>query len=258
MNQDCVTFLKNSTLKFDLIFADSPFNIGQDYQGYNDKLDRAKFVNFTCKWIKSCWDSLSPTGVLALHGPDDLAEMYLNCGRAYGMTRIDWVNWHFNFNQNTAVAKARRFGCTRCHCLVFAKDPNQWTFNAEDVLVPSLRKSVYKDKRTNEDNEQYEGGGEKVPGSVWGIRSDGTNWGRIQGNNKERVPECPNQLPERYLERLIRAYSNAGDSVYDPFGGSGTTITVAAALGRQATTTEICPKTCRLIEKRLDLGAVRI
>lgn len=264
--------MKNSTLKFDLIFGDPPFNIDQDYQGYNDKIDRATFVNFTCQWIKACWDSLSPTGVLALHGPDDLAEMYLNCGRAFGMTRIDWINWHYNFNQNPSIKTAKRFGCTRCHLIVFAKDPNEWTFNAVDVKVDSLRRSVYKDKRANPNDEDYEGGGSKVPGSVWGIPSDGANFGRVQGNSRERWtlkpdqvatadgPQCshPNQLPERYLERIVRAFSNPEDRFLDAFGGSGTGITVAAALGREATTTEICPICCRSIENRLKRGAIRV
>ncbi|MEE8459466.1 MAG: site-specific DNA-methyltransferase, partial [Phycisphaerales bacterium] len=43
-----------------------------------------------------------------------------------------------------------------------------------------------------------------------------------------------NQIPEVYLERVIRACSNPGDLVLDPFLGSGTTGTVARALGRRS------------------------
>jgi DNA modification methylase len=71
--------------------------------------------------------------------------------------------------------------------------------------------------------------GKRVPMDVW----YGANWGRIQGNNKERRHGHDNQLPEAYLERVILATSNEGDLVLDPFVGSGTTATVARAYGRR-------------------------
>jgi site-specific DNA-methyltransferase (adenine-specific) len=98
----------------------------------------------------------------------------------------------------------------------------------------------------------------RLPGTVWGVPSDGQYWGRVQGNNKERSPGHPNQLPEVYLERLIRAYTNPGDKVLDPFGGSGTTAVVAQALGRDCTTIDISMGNCKSIEARLQKGAVRI
>jgi len=42
------------------------------------------------------------------------------------------------------------------------------------------------------------------------------------------------QKPERLLERIILASSNPGDLVLDPYCGSGTTVAVAARLGRRA------------------------
>ena len=105
-----------------------------------------------------------------------------------------------------------------CHCLLFAKD-QQYTWNPDSVLVQSDRRTKYNDKRVHE----TERGGTRVPFTVWGIPSDGEYWGRVQGTNKERWRNHPNQLPIRYLQRLLFAYTNAGDSVLDPFCGSGTT-----------------------------------
>ncbi len=68
----------------------------------------------------------------------------------------------------------------------------------------------------------------------------------------------PNQLPEVYLERLLRAYTNPGDRVCDPFGGSGTTAVVADALGRDCVTCDISPENCESILERLKLGAIRV
>jgi DNA modification methylase len=55
---------------------------------------------------------------------------------------------------------------------------------------------------------------------------------RIQGNAIEKV-NYPTQKPEALLERIIKASSNEGDLVADPFGGSGTMAAVAEKLGRK-------------------------
>jgi DNA modification methylase len=88
----------------------------------------------------------------------------------------------------------------------------------------------------------------RVPGNVWGIPSDGEYWGRVQGNSKERRQGHPNQLPEVYLERLIRAYTDENDIVVDPFVGSGTTPVVARALKRRFWgVTSLRPTSCPLV-----------
>jgi DNA modification methylase len=92
---------------------------------------------------------------------------------------------------------------------------------------------------------------------VWG--ADGEQyWGRVQGNSQERRDGHPNQLPEVYLERVIRGLSNPGDLVLDPFLGSGTTCTVARALGRRSIGVEISPVFDASAFDRIQQGAVRV
>ena len=76
---------------------------------------------------------------------------------------------------------------------------------------------LYKDK----DNRYYTMVGAR---SVWQIDALGKN-------AKERTG-YPNQKPNALLERIIRASSNVGDLVLDPFSGSGTTADVAYDLER--------------------------
>ena len=131
-----------------------------------------------------------------------------------------------------------------------------YTWNPDDVLVESDRATTYNDRRT----EETERGGKRLPFTVWGVESDGPYWGRVTGgrSNRERCPHSPNQLPEKYLERLIRAYTNPGDKILDPFGGSGTTAVVASALGRKCDTIEISEESCKGIVARIKRGSVRI
>lgn len=254
---DCTDLIYEAADKagpFDLVFADPPFNIGQAYRDYEDRKMHMEFVNFTFQWTIQCWEVCR--GVLALHGPDDLADMWLPLAIGKRMKRLAWLNWHYRFGQCTR----HNWIDSRCHCLIYKgkKLKGDHTWNPDAVLVPSDRAAEYEDKRADPEDDSYEGGGERLPFTVWGIPSDGPNWGRVQGNNAERVPECPNQLPELYLARLIEAYTNPGDTILDPFGGSGTTATVAVALNRNVVTIDISASNCNDIRKRIRKGAVRV
>ena len=86
----------------------------------------------------------------------------------------------------------------------------------------------------------------------------GKYWGRIQGNNKERRSRHENQIPEIYMERIIRACSDQGNLVLDPFLGSGTTCTVARALGRRSIGIEYSNIIAKSAFERSKNGPVRL
>ena len=56
---------------------------------------------------------------------------------------------------------------------------------------------------------------------------------RVCGTFKERAGFHGCQMPEQLLGRIIKASSNVGEVVLDPFAGSGTTLAVAKKLGRR-------------------------
>lgn len=64
-------------------------------------------------------------------------------------------------------------------------------------------------------------------------------WTGLAGASTRKHPA---PYPEELAERLIRMFSFAGDTVLDPFMGTGTTSTVAARLGRHSVGIEIDPK----------------
>lgn len=249
INGDCREVLPTIPIKFDFIFADPPFNIDHGYKGFKDKCTPAEYRDFTVTWVLRCWDALKPTGILCLHGPDAVAVQYLELELRYALPRIAWINWHYRFGQ----CHRANWIDARCHCLVYAKDPENYTWNPDAVLVPSDR-VAYGDKRT----QQAATPGLRLPGTVWGVPSDGPYWGRVQGNSTERRKDHPNQLPEVYLERLIRAYTNPRDVVFDPFCGSGTTATVAVELGRSCVTIDVSRENCVSARERIVGGPKRI
>ena len=72
----------------------------------------------------------------------------------------------------------------------------------------------------------------------------------INSQARERLG-YPTQKPEALLERIIKASSNEGDLVLDPFCGCGTTVTVAERLKRHWIGIDITYLAINLIKKRL-------
>jgi len=65
-------------------------------------------------------------------------------------------------------------------------------------------------------------------------------------------PDNPTQKPEELLRRIILACTNEGDTVLDPFVGSGTTSVVAKKMGRNSIGIEKEEKYIEIIQKRLN------
>jgi len=235
----------------DLIFADPPFNWDVPYESWDDSMTRAQYERFTFEWLDGCLGVLSPTGSLWVNIPDDTAAEIVVHLKRRGMVMINWCVWHFRFGQN----RDSSFIMSKVHALYFARDAKRAnrTWNPNEVLELSDRAAIYGDRRTLEKNDQS-ARGMRVPMDVW----YGPYWGRIQGNNKERRAKHHNQIPEVYLERVIRACSNEGDLVLDPFLGSGTTSTVARAWNRRSIGIEHSEANARSAWERItEVGMIR-
>lgn len=239
----------------DLIFADPPFNWSRDYDRlksgatWDDRsMSDKEYLDFTYNWLEGCVDALSPRGSMWVNIPDDWAAEIVVHLKSRRMHMVNWCVWHYRFGQNTTS----RFINSKVHALYFAKDPAKRTWNPDEVLEISDRAAIYGDERTFNKKDGV-AAGMRVPMDVW----YGQYWGRIQGNNKERRANHDNQLPEVYLERVIRASSNRGDLVLDPFLGSGTTGVVAHALKRRFIGFEYSPANAKSAFERIELGMVR-
>jgi len=133
--------------------------------------------------------------------------------------------------------RGKKFNRAHTHILYFVKDKKQFTFNDKNIRIPSARQLIYKDKRANPIG--------KIPDDVW-------QFSRVCGTFKERIEKHPCQMPEDLLKLIIKASSNEGDLILDPFGGTGTTAMVAKRLKRNFITMEISEEYYNAILKRLD------
>ena len=213
---DCIEILgQNGGLFVDLIFADPPFNIGYEYDKYEDNVDREQYLTWTREWMSACQKALASHGSFYIAIGDDYAADVRNIGRDIGLHLRNWIIWYYTFGQHTKAMFAR----SHTHIFYFVCDPQNFVFNDTHVRFPSARHTEYSDKRANPMG--------RVPDDVW------QEFPRVCGTFKEREGWHGCQMPEALLMRIIRASSNPGDLVMDPFCGSGTTVVAAKKLGRR-------------------------
>jgi DNA modification methylase len=248
---DCLRVLAElPPASVDLAFADPPFNIGYEYDVYNDRQGRADYLEWTEKWLQAVCRILKPQASFYVAiGDEYAAEMKVRLD-GLGLTLRNWIVWHYTFG----VSCTRKFNRSHAHIFYYVVDPRRFTFNANSVRVPSARQTTYADRRANPAG--------KLPDDTWVLRpqeegrcfaEDSDSWyvARVCGTFRERTGH-PCQMPEAVLERIVKVSSNPGDLVLDPFAGSGTTLAVAKRLGRRYLGIELSADYAERVRQRLD------
>ena len=204
-----------------LIFADAPYNIGKDFGNNSDKWESVHAYIEWCKtWIDECMRVLSDNGTMYFmtatqHMP------YLDVFASEKYNVLCRIIWSYD---SSGVQSKKIFGSLYEPILMISKtNKASYTFNYKDILVEAKTGAKRKliDYRKNPP-QPYSS--EKVPGNVW-------DFSRVRFKMDE-YENHPTQKPESLLERIIKASSNPGDVVLDPFSGSFTTSAVAVRLGR--------------------------
>ncbi len=256
-HEDCLAGLKKiADGAVDLAFADPPFNIGYEYDVYQDKLESDRYLAWCRNWMAEIVRVLKPTGTFWLAiGDEYAAELKLLMQRELGLHCRSWIVWYYTFGVNCKF----KFSRSHAHLFYMVKAPDRCTFNLEAIRVPSARQLVYGDRRANPTG--------RLPDDTWilrpqdlreGFEPDEDTWyfPRVCGTFKERAGWHGCQMPEQLLGRIIRACSNETELVLDPFAGSGTTLAVAKKLNRRFVGFELSQQYADRIEKRLKAARV--
>jgi len=231
---DCLKVLKKMpTGVVDLVFADPPFNIGYEYDNYNDELERAEYLKWSAEWIRECTRVLKANGSFYIAIGDEYAAEVKHKAEEDGLVLRNWIIWHYTFGQQTK----NKFARSHTHIFYFVRNKDIFKFRPERVRVISDRQKIYRDKRANPEG--------KMPDDVW------NEYPRLCGTHLERI-DFPCQMPESLLARIIRVSSDEGDWVLDPFSGSGTTSIVAAKLNRKYTGIELSRDYASESRKRIE------
>jgi site-specific DNA-methyltransferase (adenine-specific) len=251
---DCVAKLAELDAgSIDLAFADPPFNIGYQYDVYDDTQEHRDYLEWSRRWISGVHRALKPAGTFWLAIGDEYAAELKLLSQEIGFHTRSWVIWYYTFGVNCT----HKFSRSHAHLFYFAKDPKQFTFNADDLenRVPSARQLVYADRRANPVG--------RLPDDTWVLRpqdladcftaaEDTWYFPRVAGTFKERAGFHGCQMPEQLLGRIIRLCSRPGEVVLDPFAGSATTLAVAKKLGRKFLGIELSEEYVKRGQARLD------
>lgn len=225
----------------DLIFADPPYNIGKDFNGFKDKWQSEEdYFEWCYQWFALCIKKLKPTGsfyVMTATQNMPYFDIYLR-KRLTILSRIVWCY------DSSGVQAKRYYGSLYEPILFCVKDKRKYTFNSKDILVEARTGAVRKliDYRKSTPAVYNP---KKVPGNVWEIP-------RVRYRMDE-YENHPTQKPIALLERIIKASSNEGNVVLDPFSGTFTTSFVAKQLKRKSIGIEIQEEYVKIGLRRLQM-----
>ena len=213
--------MKNGVV--DLIFADPPYNINKNFGNNIDKWESKEAYIEWCKiWLDECMRILKPNGTMYfMTATQHMSYLDVYMSDTYNV--LSRIIWSYD---SSGVQSKKIYGSLYEPILMVTKTANsKYIFNYEDILVEAKTGAKRKliDYRKNPPQPYNT---QKIPGNVW-------EFSRVRFKMDE-YENHPTQKPESLLERIIKASSNKGDIVMDPFSGSFTTAAVAVRLGRKA------------------------
>lgn len=221
-NADCIkTINELPENSVDLIFADPPYflsnggiscSAGKMVSVNKAEWDKSKGMeedfNFTLNWLTACKRVLKDNGSIWVSG-----TMHSIYQVGYALQSLDYkilneISW---FKPNAPPNLSCRYFAHSHETLIWARKSKEGrhTFNYEEMKEW--------DDAISEEGKQMR--------SVWSIPLTPPSE-KIHGKH-------PTQKPLELLRRIIISSSNKGDTILDPFNGSGTTGVVAKELNRK-------------------------
>lgn len=236
---DCISFLQQvSDEKYDLIFADPPFNLDKFYLSeIDDSMSDASYLEWSYSWIDLCIQKLKPGGsffIWNLPKWNTYFSKYLN-------DKLLFRNW-IAVDMKFSLPIASKLYPSHYSLLYYSKGiPNVF---APDRLPMEVCKKCY--------SEIKDYGGYKSKMNPRGINLSDV-WFDIPPvrHSKYKRRKEANELSLKLMDRIIELSTNPGDLVFDPFGGAGTTYIAAELKERRWEGIELGP--LEDIKRRFDL-----
>jgi site-specific DNA-methyltransferase (adenine-specific) len=214
----------------DLIFADPPYflsnggttcSAGKRVAVHKGGWDASRGVDhdhaFNLAWLRACQRVLRPSGTIWVSGTQHVIFSIGFAMQSLGFHLLNTITW---FKPNASPNLA-------CRMFTHSTEMVLWAAPARQKKL--LHTFHYKEMKSDNGGKQMrdlwplpEPDGEQV---VWSIPTP--------GKSEKQSGRHPTQKPLALLERVIRAGSDPGQVVLDPFNGSGTTGVAAVSAGRR-------------------------
>jgi site-specific DNA-methyltransferase (adenine-specific) len=235
---------------FQMIIADPPyFQVLLDEEWDNTWKSSSDYLDWTLEWVRECKRVLRHDGLIYIFGQLGKREhVWLHtCSMlSKEMQFHDMIIWDraVGYNerydsftpQYEMILVLRQSADSKPY---FDKDAVRLQYD-EEKIQSYLRDKRYKDKQAREEHLRKG----KYATNILRVPS-------LKGSSKEKIGH-PSQKPISLINQLILASSRKGDSVLDPFLGSGTTAASSETLGRKWTGIESNSKYVEISKTRLE------
>lgn len=217
-NVDCLEYLKTlGTDSVDLVLTDPPYFIGFDGgKGWDSQWkNEDEYLVWCADWTAECVRVLKPNRMLIVWGTlktETFIKYKLQTSADARLTPQNEIIWSYNWGGRAKNNFARKHEYAWC----WSKG-KEFLFNDDDVRV---ERKLSKNIRTG---QAYEKG--TIPTCIWEKNNHTTS--------KDFCGWHPTTKNLEVLERLIRAYTDPGDTVLDIFMGSGSTAIAAERCDRK-------------------------
>ncbi len=235
-------FLKISAIpksSIDLIVTSPPYNVDIHYNTHKDNLSYEDYLEFSKKWIAKCYELAKDDGRFCLNVPldknkggqqsvgADITKIAKDIGWKYHSTII-WNEG--NISRRTAWGS-------------FMSAAAPYVIAPVELIIVFYKKNWKKtsgSKKSDITKEEFM----QWTSGVW----------NFSGESKKRVGH-PAPFPVELPRRCIKLFTFVGDTVLDPFLGSGTTLIASYLNNRKGIGIEIDKEYCNLAIKRLQQEA---
>jgi site-specific DNA-methyltransferase (adenine-specific) len=247
--------------EIDLIVTSPPYGVSVKYGEHNDNMPYVEYLEFSRKWLKRAYTLSKSDGRLCLNVPldknkggqqsvyADIVGISKDAGWKYHTTII----WN---EQN--ISRRTAWGSWMSASAPFVISP------VEIILV--MYKEVWKKKGSSRKSDITRDEFMEWTNGVWNPSNLGEEspigyedfpdmiW-TFSGESKRRIGH-PAPFPVELPKRCVKMFSYVGDTVLDPFMGSGTTLIACLQNKRNGIGVEIDKHYCDLALRRLESQAI--
>lgn len=237
---ECIDYIPNQY--FDLIIIDPPYNLSKDFHGNKfSSMTSEGYEEYLRSWFYKVCDKLKNNGSLYMCGDWKCCSSMQRIIEEK-LTIINRITWQ----REKGRGSVRNWKNGMEDIWFAVKNPKDYYFDVKSVMLKRKVIAPYKVNGKPKDWESSSEGNFRLtyPSNFWDDIS-------IPFWSMPENTDHPTQKSEKLYAKLILASTKAGDKIFDPFLGSGTTAVVAQKLGRHYSGVEINKEYCLWAAKRL-------